>query len=70
MPLASILGNYGYKRITKTRLLSPHSKSKLAGCILLTGGDVDKVYIHHASDPLRRWLRTYGFWCVFVLSAQ
>ena len=52
MPLASILGNYGYKRITKTRLLSPHSKSKLAGCILLTGGDVDKVYIHHASDPL------------------
>ena len=28
-------------------------KSKLAGCILLTGGDVvDKVYIHHASDPL------------------
>lgn len=52
MPLASILGNYGYKRITKTRMLSPHSKSKLAGCILLTGGDVDKVYIHHASDPL------------------
>ena len=52
MPLASVLGNYGYKRITKTRLLSPHSKSKLAGCILLTGGDVDKVYIHHASDPL------------------
>ena len=51
MPLASILGNYGYKRITKTRMLSPHSKSKLAGCILLTGG-VDKVYIHHASDPL------------------
>ena len=31
MPLASILGNYGYKRITTTRLLSPHSKSKLAG---------------------------------------
>ena len=52
MPLASILGNYGYKRITKTRLLSPHSKSKLAGCILLTGDGVDKVYIHHASDPL------------------
>lgn len=52
MPLASILGNYGYKRITKTRLLSPHSKSKLAGCILLTGEGVDKVYIHHASDPL------------------
>ena len=52
MPLASILGNYGYKRITKTRLLSPHSKSKLAGCILLSGEGVDKVYIHHASDPL------------------
>ena len=52
MSLASILGNYGYKRITKTRLLSPHSKSKLAGCILLTGEGVDKVYIHHASDPL------------------
>ncbi len=52
MPLASILGNYGYKRITKTRLLSPHSKSKLAGCILLTGEGADKVYIHHASDPL------------------
>lgn len=52
MPLASILGNYGYKRITKTRMLSPHSKSKLAGCILLSGEGVDKVYIHHASDPL------------------
>lgn len=52
MPLANILSNYGYKRITKTRLLSPHSKSKLAGCILLSGEGVDKVYIHHASDPL------------------
>jgi len=52
MPLVSILSNYGYKRITKTRLLSPHSKSKLAGCILLSGEGVDKVYIHHASDPL------------------
>jgi len=52
MPLVSILSNYGYKRITKTRMLSPHSKSKLAGCILLSGEGVDKVYIHHASDPL------------------
>ena len=52
MPLVNILSNYGYKRITKTRMLSPHSKSKLAGCILLTGEGVDKVYIHHASDPL------------------
>jgi hypothetical protein len=33
-------------------MLSPHSKSKLAGCILLSGEGVDKVYIHHASDPL------------------
>ena len=52
MNLINLLTNYGYKRITKTRLLSPHSKSKLAGCILLTGEGVDKVYIHHASDPL------------------
>ena len=52
MPLVNILSNYGYKRITKTRMLSPHSKSKLAGCILLSGEGVDKVYIHHASDPL------------------
>jgi len=52
MNLINLLTNYGYKRITKTRLLSPHSKSKLAGCILLSGEGVDKVYIHHASDPL------------------
>ncbi|HQZ60286.1 MAG TPA: bifunctional DNA primase/polymerase, partial [Acinetobacter sp.] len=52
MGLIGLLENYGYKRITKTRMLSPHSKSKLAGCVLLTGECVDKVYIHHASDPL------------------
>jgi hypothetical protein len=52
MGLIGLLENYGYRRITKTRMLSPHSKSKLAGCVLLTGDDVDKVYIHHASDPL------------------
>ena len=52
MGLIGLLENYGYRRITKTRMLSPHSKSKLAGCVLLTGEGVDKVYIHHASDPL------------------
>ena len=52
MGLIGLLENYGYRRITKTRMLSPHSKSKLAGCVLLTGEVVDKVYIHHASDPL------------------
>jgi len=52
MGLIGLLENYGYRRITKTRMLSPHSKSKLAGCVLLTGDDVYKVYIHHASDPL------------------
>ena len=33
MNLINLLTNYGYKRITKTRLLSPHSKSKLCSFI-------------------------------------
>ena len=66
MPLASILGNYGYKRITKTRLLSPHSKSKLAGCILLTGEGADKAAAMGCRQPIRQdwnsgyWLLAYG----------
>lgn len=42
------LEHYGYKRIGK-RFLSPHSKTGLPGCNLLDG---NRVWIHHASDPL------------------
>ena len=68
MPLADILKNYGYKRITKTRMLSPHSKNKLAGCILLSGEGVDKVYIHHASDPLGDGYAHTALVCICIIN--
>jgi Virulence-associated protein E/Bifunctional DNA primase/polymerase, N-terminal len=42
------LPRYGYTKQGK-RYLSPHSSTKLAGCVML---DDNRVWIHHASDPL------------------
>lgn len=42
------LAHYGYKRMGK-RYLSPHSKTKLPGVVILEG---NRAWIHHASDPL------------------
>lgn len=46
--LTDLLARYGYRRCGK-RWLSPHSKTKLPGVILL---DDQRCYVHHASDPL------------------
>lgn len=46
--LPDLLGRYGYRKSGR-RWLSPHSKTKLPGVILL---DEQRCYIHHASDPL------------------
>ncbi len=61
MDLVGLLANYGYKQITTKRLLSPHSTSKLAGCILTNDRDVPTVFIHHASDPLGDGYRHTAF---------
>lgn len=45
--IESTLQRYGYQRQGK-RYLSPHSKTKLPGVVIVDG----KAFIHHASDPL------------------
>ena len=47
----SLLSAAGYKRIG-TRWLAPSSSSKLPGVVVFNDGPVQKVYSHHASDPL------------------
>lgn len=61
MDLVGLLTNYGYKQVTSKRLLSPHSTTKLAGCILTNDRDVPTVFIHHASDPLGDGYRHTAF---------
>jgi len=47
----SLLSNAGYKRIGN-RWLAPSSTSKLPGVVVFNDGPTQKVYSHHASDPL------------------
>lgn len=47
----SHLASAGYKQMG-TRWLAPSSSSKLPGVVVLTESGVQKVYSHHASDPL------------------
>lgn len=47
----SLLSAAGYKRIG-SRWLAPSSSSKLPGVVVFNDGAVQKVYSHHASDPL------------------
>lgn len=47
----SHLQQAGYKQVGK-RWLAPSSSSKLPGVVILSEGGVQKVYSHHASDPL------------------
>lgn len=61
MDLVGLLSNYGYKQVTTKRLLSPHSTTKLAGCVLTNDRDVQTVFIHHASDPLGDGYRHTAF---------
>lgn len=49
-PIESALDQYGYKRVSKGRYLSPHSGTGLPGVIVFP--ESNSCWIHHASDPL------------------
>lgn len=49
-PIESALEQYGYKRVSKGRYLSPHSGTGLPGVIVFS--ESNSCWVHHASDPL------------------
>lgn len=48
--LLATLEQYGYRRVTTKRYISPHSTTNLPGVVLFD--DQMSCWIHHASDPL------------------
>ena len=57
----------GYTPKGTGRWVSPHSASGLAGVVLLKGGDgLERVYCHHAADPLadEHAHDAFSAWCV------
>lgn len=60
-PIEGFLERYGYKRMGK-RWLSPHSSTGLPGVSYL---DDNRVFIHHASDPLcsEHPVNAFDLWC-------
>lgn len=48
--IETTLQNYGYKRVSNKRWLSPYSHTGLPGVTIFSEGN--KCWIHHASDPL------------------
>ena len=63
----NLLEPYGYVPKGSGRWLSPHSSSGLAGIVLLEGDDgLERVYCHHAADPLsgEHSHDAFSAWCI------
>jgi hypothetical protein len=62
-----VLAQHGYIAKGEGRWLSPNSSSGVAGVVLLRGDDgLERVYCHHASDPLATGHAedAFGAWCI------
>jgi hypothetical protein len=66
--VCQVLERKGYRRVGQGRFLSPHSSTGTPGIVLLTGDDgIERVFCHHASDPLYSDEHSHDAFSVFCI---